>query len=111
MSGSTGETGQGATDEGIAKKRGATRVHTRVMRNRKADETRGAKGERLLTAIDESVVVLLECAVAVALLGEKDGSDALGAPGGVVVQRHFAQGPNGRVEEFLKEKVLSEPAL
>lgn len=89
------ETGQGAT-RGSLKGECATRAPNGIR-----DET----SERLLTAIDESVVVLRKSTVPVALLVEDDGGNALGAPRGVVMECHLTQRPDGGVEEFLGKAV------
>jgi hypothetical protein len=69
--------------------------HARSNR-RKEDEER-----RILTPINEPIVVLLEGLGAISFPLEMNGRNAFGATSGVVVKCHLAQSADGSMEEFL----------
>lgn len=64
-----------------------------------------SKNERILTSINQAVVVLGEGLGSVSGLDEDDGCGAFGAAVGVVVDLAFADGSDGRREEFLRARV------
>ncbi len=61
--------------------------------------------QRILTSVDETIVVLLESLGAVTPASEVDRSDALRNAPAVVVQSHVTEGANSSREKLLKRKV------
>lgn len=59
-------------------------------------------GKRVLTSVDQPIVVLLERLGSVALARKGNLGDALGPSIGVVVDGDGPQGTNGRCEQFLQ---------
>ena len=62
---------------------------------------RNVRGEAVLTAIDETIVVLMEGLVAVAFLLERHCGDTLRASACVKVKSDFFQRADGSAEEVL----------
>jgi hypothetical protein len=70
-------------------------------RHREQKDERKQRRRRILTPIDEAVVVLLICLIAVPFLLESDSGQAFGMAVRIVVQVDLAEGTDGGLEKLL----------